>query len=110
MGGDAFVPGRGGRGTYQPDPPGPTLISKLLLAGSGWAMGRPPPDDASTIAAVRQLLARQHVDVVLVMTSSLYGPYVATVIQRALGRAPVKRGGMDLWLSVQSSLRANALG
>jgi len=110
IGGDAFVPGRGGRGTYRPDPPGPTVISKLLLAGSGWAIGHPPPDDASTIAAVRQLLARQHVDVVLVLTSAPDGPYVATVIRRALGRAPVGRGGMDIWLSVPSSLRRKALG
>jgi len=107
FGGDAFVPGPAGRGgIYQPNPPGSPVVSEMLLAGSGWATGPAPFDDAATIAAIREFCVREHVEVVLVSPLANDAPYITTLIRQALGRAPTRIGGMDLWLSVQSSLRS----
>jgi hypothetical protein len=104
VGGDAFVPGPGGRSAWRLNPPGPLVLSAVLLAGTRLRPGRPPPPWPPTLAAIRQLCARYHVAVVLVDRRARYGHAVASIIGKALASPPRALGQMDIWLNVGRDL------
>lgn len=106
IGGYAFVPGPGGRSTWRPVPSGPPVLRQVLLASTVAHPG-PPPANPQAVAAIRQLCARYRVGVVLVDPAWRYGHAVAGLISRALRSPPVRMGRMDVWLQVQTDLRAN---
>jgi hypothetical protein len=108
IGGDAFVPGPGGRSTWQPPPPGGRLVSAVLLPGTRYSR-RPPPTGPRAVAALRRLCARLRVGVVLVDRSAVYGSSVAGIVRRALQAAPKAAGRLDVWTNVQRDLRRVSL-
>lgn len=103
IGGDAFVPGPGGRSTWKPNPAGPPILRHILLAGTS-AHPAPPPTGRRAAAAIRQLCARYRAGVVLVDPAARYGPTMAALMRRALHAPPVKVGRMDVWTHVQAGL------
>jgi hypothetical protein len=104
IGGDAFVPGVGGRSTWHPEPAGPKVLLKVLSSGQ-YRSTSPPPMTRHAIAAVRQLLAREHVSVVLVGPTAREGYALAALMKRALGPPTWHRGQMEVWLNVQRALQ-----
>jgi len=104
VGGDAFVPGPGGRSTWQLAPPGPPVLSSIFLAGTRLYPKPPPAARPQTLAGIRVLCARYRVGVILVDRAVRYGPAVARLVSRALGVPPRTMGRMDVWLNVQRDL------
>src|SRR5579859_6261585 len=106
IGGYAFVPGPDGRSTWRPNPPGPPALRQVLLASTVLHPG-PPLANPQAVAAIRQLCARYRVGVVLVDPAWRYGHAIARLMSRALRSPPVRTGRMDVWLRVQTDLRAS---
>jgi hypothetical protein len=104
LGGDAFVPAADGASTWQPDPPGPPVISAILLAGTSRQPGPPPGGDAQTLAAVRLFCASNRIGAVFVQPAARYGRQVAQIISAALRRPPAAVGQLEVWLNVQRDL------
>jgi hypothetical protein len=101
VGGDAFVPGPGGRSVWKLAPSGPPVLSAVFLAGTKLHPGPPPRAEPPTLAAIRRLCARYQVGVILVDPAARYAPAVARLVGQALGVPPRTVGGMDVWLNVQ---------
>jgi hypothetical protein len=103
LGGDAFVRKPNGLTTWHWQPAGPQVLLQVLRAGR-YPKTPPPPMTPAAIAAVRRLIATQHVSVVLVDRAVRDGGALAMVINRALRAPPLQRGRMDIWLNVQRDL------
>src|SRR5579859_49069 len=104
LGGDVFVPRTNGRSTWHPLPPGPPVLSEVLLAGQ-YRFSPPPPMTAAAAAAIRTLCARSAVSVVFVDRSWRYGKDMARLVRAALRVPPLVRGRLDVWLNVRRDLR-----
>jgi hypothetical protein len=104
LGGDAFVRGAGGRSTWHWEPAGPKVLLAVLHSGR-YHSTAPPPMTRGAIAAVRALLAREHVSVVLVGPASREGPALAALMKQVLGVPTWHQGRMEVWLNVQRDLQ-----
>jgi hypothetical protein len=104
LGGDVFVPGPGGRSTWHPLPAGPPVLRVVLEAGQ-YPSSVPPPLTLGAVRAVRALIARTHVSIVLVDRSARNGGALAVLARYALRAPPLARGSMDVWLNVQRDLQ-----
>jgi hypothetical protein len=106
LGGDVFVPGPGGRSTWHPLPAGPPVLGVVLEAGQ-YPSSAPPPLTLGAVRALRALIARTHVSVVLVDRSAHNGGVLAALARYALRAPPLARGSMDVWLNVQRDLQGH---
>jgi hypothetical protein len=106
LGGDVFVPGPGRRSTWKPSPPGPRVLSAVLLPSNGHR----PPAGEKAVAAIRLLCAGHHVDVVLVQPTAPDGHALASLVGLALRAPPRHLGQMDVWLDVQRDLALGQAG
>ena len=104
LGGDAFVRGPGGQSTWHWEPGGPKVLMRVLRTGRYHSSPHPPMTH-SAVVALREMLARQHVPVVLVDTNAPYGSALALLMTRALRVPAWQQGPMYVWLNVQNDLR-----
>jgi hypothetical protein len=104
LGGDAFVRKPNGRTTWHWQPAGPKVLLQVLRAGR-YPSTPPPPMTGAALAAVRQLLARDHISAVLVDRATRDGTALAALVSRALQAPPRQHGRMDVWLNVQRDLQ-----
>jgi hypothetical protein len=104
LGGDVFVAKPNGRSTWHSLPAGPPVLRQVLTAGR-YPFSPPPPLTVQAISALRALIARTHVSVVLVDRSAQNGGALAVLARYALRAPPLARGSMDVWLNVQGDLR-----
>jgi hypothetical protein len=96
IGGMAFVPGPGGRSVFTARPPAPPNIDALLLAGR---LREPlSVHDEALLTRVRDFVAKYRVGVVLVDPSARRAAEVSRVFAAALGRPPLRREGMEIWV------------
>jgi hypothetical protein len=104
LGGDAFVPLPNGLSTWHPVPAGPPVLQDILTAGR-YPSSPPPPVTAQAVLALRALIARLHIAVVLVDRSAHNGGALDLLVRYALRSPPLTRGRMDVWLNAQRDLR-----
>ena len=104
LGGDAFVRNFDGRTTWHWQPAGPKVLLQVLRAGR-YLSTPPPPMTPAAVAAVRQLLARDHISAVLVDQQTRDGAALAVLMTSVLQALPEQHGRMDVWLNVQRDLR-----
>jgi hypothetical protein len=103
LGGDAFVPQPDGRTTWHWLPAGPNVLLRVLRTDR-YSSSPPPPASQAAASAVRQMIARYHVSVVLVDRAARYGPALSALVRRALGVPPRQHGRMDVWLDAERDL------
>jgi hypothetical protein len=104
LGGDAFVRKPDGLSTWHWQPKGPKVLLEFLRADR-YPKTPPPPTTRGAIAAVRQLIATEHVSMVLVDRAARDGNALALVVGRALQTPAWQRGRVDVWLNVQRDLQ-----
>ena len=104
LGGDVFVAKPNGLSTWHPLPAGPPVLQHVLEAGQN-PRSPPAPVTAQAVRALRALIARSHVAVVLVDRSAHSGGAFALLVRCALRTPPWTRGRMDVWLNAQRDLR-----
>ena len=104
LGGDAFVRKPNGRSTWHWQPPGPKVLADVLKSGR-YRHSPLPPMGEDAVSALRGLLSRYHISVVLVDRATPDGSALAVLAGRALQTAPLRRGDVDVWLNVPRDLR-----
>jgi hypothetical protein len=112
IGGDAFVPGPGGRSVTVPTAVHPAVVERIFTDAYTPTVAHEilqtttatPPVDRSTVAALRAFLARYRVSSVLVDDLGAHPATVVRYVTRALG-PPTRVGGVWGWFGVQRLLR-----
>jgi hypothetical protein len=104
LGGDAFVRKPNGRSTWHWQPSGPKVLAAVLKSGR-YPHSKLPPMGQDAVSAVRQLLSRYHISVVLVDRATPDGSALAVLVSSALQTPPLQREEMDVWLNVPRDLR-----
>jgi hypothetical protein len=98
IGGQAAIPGPGGKATSAPERLSPPTVEQLFLAGFYGGPARPaPPLDASTLAGLRRFLVTYRVDTVAVAPIGRNPALVVSYLARALERPPRLTGGVRVW-------------
>jgi hypothetical protein len=102
FGGRAFVPGPlQHRSTDVEPPPSPPDIRPVLVAARR-PVGRPWHPPRTLPVRLRNFLDRYRVQVVLVDEAWRRSAVITRLLTEAIGRAPVRHGGMAVWLNVRS--------
>lgn len=115
IGGDAFVPGPGGRSVTLPTAVRPAVVERIFTSAYTPTVAREilrwttptPVVDPSTVAALRTFLARYKVSTVVVDDLGLHPATVVRYVTQAIG-PPARVGGVWGWFGVQRLLRATA--
>jgi hypothetical protein len=111
LGGYALIPDAQGVPVLYPSVLAPRRVQQFLVTEEG---GDPFPAAAPVrvtpqlIGEFRLFVDRYHVRTVLVDPRASRAGVVTAVLHRALGRAPVRVGGLDVWYHVTAPTRAGS--
>lgn len=108
IGGQAAIPGPGGKTSSAPQQLAPTSVEELflsMLSGTSAAAPAVPPLDAETEADIRQFLLRYWVKTIVVDPIGLHGAAISSYLTAALHSPPKRMGGVEVWFSADELAR-----